>query len=147
MCAAGKSHPHLLLALNCLRANTFYDNLTFMGNPCFDPQEAKEYLYQREKLAKDEWEKKRQQLLSTVIGVLKEELSGQDLEAFLVGSLIKPYAFTESSDVDIVLINFHGDRFSLWSKLEQKIECEVEIILYEKCSFQEFVLTEGLKVL
>jgi hypothetical protein len=46
-----------------------------------------------------------------------------------------------------VVKNFHGDRFDLWAFLEKEIGRKVEVIPFETCHFQEFVLKDGLKVI
>lgn len=113
----------------------------------FDRDEAKKFLFERETAAKEKLEQERQQIFQKVVAFLKEEFKGTDVEVYLVGSLLIPYRFTNSSDVDIVLKNFHEDRFDLWTKLEEKIGRKIEIILFEKCSFKKFVIAQGFKVI
>lgn len=113
----------------------------------FDIDRAKHFLSERERKENEQREQERQQLLEKVISTLKSEFSGQSVEVFLVGSIIHPYKFTHRSDVDIVLKNFTGDRFAIWTRLENLIKRDVEVILYEKCHFKEYLDKEGLKVL
>jgi predicted nucleotidyltransferase len=115
-------------------------------NDDFDSQEAKEFLLARENQEKTSKEVERKKTLEKVISILKEEFEGSSVEVYLVGSIIKPFNFSSHSDVDIVLKNYTGDRFDYWGKLESKIGRQVEIILFETCHFQEFILKEGLKV-
>lgn len=117
-----------------------------MSTDDFNRDEAKKFLEAREAEEKQERETDRKEALRKVISILKEEFAGSSVEAYLVGSLIRPFQFSLTSDVDIVLKNFQGDRFDLWPKLEKKIGRKVEIILFETCHFQEFVVKEGLKV-
>jgi len=112
----------------------------------FDSEEAKKSLIAKEQKEKHENEGQRQATLQAVVASIKEELSGSGTEAYLVGSIIRPFHFSPRSDVDIVLKNYTGDRFDFWTKLEEKIKRPVEIILFETCPFQEFVLRDGLKV-
>ncbi len=112
----------------------------------FDAKKAKEYLQKREREQQEEKERERKVVLERVLLTLKKEFAGTQVEVYLVGSILRPFAFSSQSDVDIVLKNFQGDRFDLWPKLEEKIERKVEIILFETCHFQQFVLKEGLKV-
>lgn len=113
----------------------------------FDSDEAKKYLLQKENQAKEAREEVRKKILHKTIHVLKEKFANTSVEVYVVGSLIRPYAFTERSDVDIVVKNYQGDRFTLWGELENQIGRTVEIILFEACPFQEFVLKEGHKVI
>ena len=113
----------------------------------FDESAAKEFLFEKAKVEKESLEKERQALQKKVITILKDEFSSQDVEVFLVGSLIQQYKFTARSDVDIVLKNFKGDRFDVWTLLEERIGRNVEVILYEKCHFKDHVDQYGLKVL
>jgi predicted nucleotidyltransferase len=135
----------------------FFTNLLVFGkqifqNGCmvfdqFDSEEAKRLLLAREMKEKQERETARKEVLERTTLVLREEFNGSPVEVYLVGSLTRPYSFTPHSDVDIVLKNYTGDRFDLWTKLEKKIGRSVEIISFETCSFQEFVIKEGVKVL
>ncbi len=118
-----------------------------VGMKEFDANEAKKYLQERDERVKNQHEKERKEILEKVIAILREELKNSEVEVYLVGSIIRPFAFTPRSDVDIVLKNFAEDRFEIWSKLEKKIGKSVEIIPFETCQFPEFVLKEGLKVL
>lgn len=113
----------------------------------FDREEAKKFLRHREMLEKGKNEEIRKKILQKTVRELEEEFAGQGVEVYLIGSLTRPNAFTESSDIDIVLKNFKGDRFALWSKLAQKMDREIEIILYETCSFKDYVVSQGYKVL
>jgi len=112
----------------------------------FDSEEAKKYLLEKEKQEKLARESERKDVLEKSIAVLKKEFEGSSVEVYLIGSLIKPFAFSLHSDIDIVLKNYTEDRFHLWVTLEEKIGRKVEIILFETCRFQEFVVKEGLKV-
>lgn len=118
-----------------------------MQSDDFNKEEAEKFLIEREEKEKKEREKERKTTLEKVISILKEEFSGSSVEVYLVGSILRPFSFSSKSDVDIVLKNYSGDRFDLWPKLEKKIGRAVEIIPFETCHFQEFVLKEGYKVL
>ncbi len=113
----------------------------------FDPKEAKEFLQARAEKEKQQEEEARQLLLQQTLPVLQKYFSGSEVEVYIVGSLIRPYHFHSASDIDIVLKNFTGDRFQVWTELEGLLHRNVEIILFESCHFQDFVTTQGLKVI
>jgi predicted nucleotidyltransferase len=112
----------------------------------FDQQEAKKFLLERAQREKQEREDVRQKTLQRAITVLRERFQGSGIDVYLVGSILRPYHFTPSSDIDIVVKNFTGDRFQLWTELEDLLQRDVEVILFESCHFKEFVTKEGLKV-
>lgn len=112
----------------------------------FDTHEARENLAKLEKAKKDLSEKERLEVLSKTTEVLKSYFADKGIQVYLIGSLIQEGKFTRRSDVDIVLKGFHGDRFELWPDLEQKIDRKVEVILYEKCGFQDHVDRYGLRI-
>ncbi len=114
--------------------------------PDFDHEEAKKFLFAREEKEKERLEKTRKTVLDKTIVLLKEEFQGSSTEVYLVGSILQPFQFKDHSDVDIVLRNFKGDYFEIWSKLTFKFDRTVEVILFETCHFQDFVLKHGLKV-
>jgi predicted nucleotidyltransferase len=113
----------------------------------FDKEQAKKFLIEREAQEKEHDEQERLDLLAKVLRILKELFSNSDVEIYLVGSIIHPYKFHSKSDVDIVVKNYKGDRFDLWTKLESLIQKKVEVIIFENCSFQDHVTKAGYKVL
>ncbi|MBS0654225.1 MAG: nucleotidyltransferase domain-containing protein [Verrucomicrobia bacterium] len=112
----------------------------------FNRDEAKKYLLAEDAKKKAFLEKERQRLFETSLAVLRKEFQGSGVEVFLVGSILHSGRFTPNSDVDIVVKNFTGDRFILWTRLEEAIGRNVEVIRFELCPFQEFVSEEGYKV-
>ena len=116
-------------------------------NTPFNADEAKKFLQEKEKRERDEHEAQRKQVLEKLTAFLKQEFQSSTVEVYLVGSLTRPYQFSSRSDVDIVLKNFHGDRFDLMPRIETLTGRSVEIILYEQSPFQQEIDRNGLKVL
>lgn len=116
-------------------------------NNKFDSEEAKNFLLAKEEREKQQREEERNSLLQKVISILEKEFKGSSVEVYLIGSILKPFGFSSRSDVDIVLKNYKEDRFDFWAKLERNLSRKVEIILFETCPFQEFVLKEGFKII
>ena len=112
----------------------------------FDQEEAKRYLLAREEKEKQRLEMIRKETLDAATSLLKEEFKGTPIEVYLVGSILQPFKFKDYSDIDIVLKNFQGDLFEIWSKLSMKFDRTIEVILFETCPFQEFVIKDGFKV-
>lgn len=112
----------------------------------FDTQKAKEFLANRELQEREQREHERIAVLALTVDSLKKIFSDSNIEVYLVGSVTKPYSFHSHSDVDVVLKNFNGDRFDVWTKLETMIKRNVEIIIFEDCHFQEHVIKIGWKV-
>ena len=117
-----------------------------MKDNTFDDKEAKKFLLAKEEKEKALQEQNRLAVLEKVILTLKEEFQGSTVEVYLIGSVTQPFRFSANSDIDIVLKNYPGDRFEFWAKLEGKLDRRVEIIVFETCHFQDFVLKQGLKV-
>lgn len=112
----------------------------------FNTEEAKKFLLAKEEKEKSQRETERKAVLKKTISILERMFKGSTIEVYLVGSVLQPFCFSPRSDIDIVLKNHHGDRFELWTTLEQEIGRNVEIIPFETCHFQEFVLKDGYKV-
>ncbi|HNA62593.1 MAG TPA: hypothetical protein PKW79_05920 [Rhabdochlamydiaceae bacterium] len=112
----------------------------------FDFEAAKKSLRLKEERENEHKEEERLHFLQRAKTILEKEFKGTGVEVYLVGSILQPSRFTSMSDIDIVLKNFHGDRFELWAKLDRQIGRTVEIIIFETCHFQDFVLKDGLKV-
>lgn len=113
----------------------------------FDFNEAKKNLEKQERQKKEALEQERIDLLENVVNALKTIKFEPSVEVFLVGSITQPYKFHSGSDVDIVLKNFTGDRFDLWPQLERMIKRNVEVIIFENCSFQDYVMSMGYRVI
>ncbi|MBX9922982.1 MAG: hypothetical protein K2Y01_02620 [Rhabdochlamydiaceae bacterium] len=116
-------------------------------NDNFDTDKAKKFLETREGEEKERKEIERKAALSATVDLLKVLFSHTGVEVYLVGSIIQPYKFHSRSDVDVVLRNFHGDRFEVWTQLEALIKKNVEVIIFENCHFQEHVIKNGYRVL
>lgn len=117
-----------------------------MANP-FDPDIAKNHLEAGESQERERREGERIATLALVVDRLKAFEFSKEVELYLVGSITQPYQFYPHSDIDIVIRNFQGDRFALWTELEAIIHRKVEIILFEKCSFKDHVLKRGYRVI
>jgi hypothetical protein len=117
-----------------------------MSSTPFNEDEAKKFLVAQEEKEKERIETIRKAVLQTSITILKEEFQNSPVEVYLVGSILQPFQFQDRSDIDIVLKNFQGDYFETWSKLSMKFDRTIEVILFEQCHFQDFILKHGLKV-
>lgn len=115
--------------------------------PEFNIEEARKFLYERDLKKKEKLENERKFLLETVKSILIEEFQNSKVSVFLVGSIIRPYSFSSSSDIDIVLKNFDGNYFALFAKLEEKIKKNIDLIIFEECHFQDFIIKFGLKII
>ena len=113
----------------------------------FDQERAKKFLQEREEKEKNRLEQSRKETLDRTISILKEEFKESSIEVYLVGSILQPFQFKDFSDIDIVLKNFSGDYFEIWSKLSLKFDRTIEVILFETCHFQDHILKTGLKVI
>ncbi len=112
----------------------------------FDFEEAKKFLRGKEEKEKSQKEEERKTLLAKLIEILEREFKGSAVEVYLIGSIIQPFRFSTRSDIDIVLKNYQKDRFDFWVHLEREVGRKIEIIPFETCRFQDFVLKEGFRV-
>jgi predicted nucleotidyltransferase len=109
--------------------------------------ETVEHLHEKYNREKQQSEEERKKVLERTVRVLEGKFEGSGVEVYLVGSLIRPHKFNSESDIDIVLKNFKGDPLDIWTELDHQFEHPIEIILFEKCRFQEFITSQGLKVI
>lgn len=112
----------------------------------FNPEEAKKFLLAKETQEKQHKEEARKTALERVCSFLRQEFQGTSVEVYLIGSILKPHSFSSRSDIDIVLKNYKQDRFDFWARCEKQLDYPIEVILFEKCPFQDFVLKQGFKV-
>ncbi|MEW6618218.1 MAG: nucleotidyltransferase domain-containing protein [bacterium] len=97
----------------------------------------------REKAEKTEFLRK--ELLEKTFRVV-EELSGivSFEEAYIFGSLTKPYRFGEFSDIDIALKGFDKDKLTLaTSFLSRNLERDVNVVPLEEIHFAERIIMGG----
>ena len=67
-------------------------------------------------------------------------------EAVIFGSLVKPFRFTERSDVDIAFKGLEGDKlFYAVAFLSGEIGREVDIVELERVKFADKIEREGLR--
>jgi len=118
-----------------------------MDSSPFDESAAIENLKNIEKRAAADRESMRVSLLEKVKSILVQELSAKKCDVWLIGSLIQEGHFSKRSDVEIVIKNYEGDRFDLWTFLERKIGHQIMIFSFENCHFQDFVHNYGKKIL
>jgi len=112
----------------------------------FNQDASQQNLHRREMAKAAAREEHRLKLLQKTLEVLHKELQGQNVEVWLIGSITQPNKFSERSDVDIVVKNFFGDRFDLWTLVERQIGHDIEIIRFEECGFQNEIISKGMKV-
>lgn len=118
-----------------------------MDYPFFDEASALQNLKDQERKNLEQKEKLRVQLLAKTFSLLQEEFKGTDTKAWLIGSITSENQFSKRSDIDIVVQDYLGDRYHLWSSLEKKIGHEIEILRYEECAFQDDIMKYGLRVI
>ncbi|HOJ27480.1 MAG TPA: nucleotidyltransferase domain-containing protein [Spirochaetota bacterium] len=96
---------------------------------------------------KEERERIRCELLEkvhTVIGELHSVIAFK--EAYIFGSIIRPYSFTENSDIDIGFIGLDDkDLFKAMSFLSARLGYEVDVIQIERHRLGATILSEGLQ--
>lgn len=75
---------------------------------------------------------------------LSEEVSFR--EAYIFGSLVKPYQFGKFSDVDIAFSGLDKDKlFFVTSFLSRYLERDVNVVHIEDIHFKDKILKEGIK--
>ncbi|MCS7279941.1 MAG: nucleotidyltransferase domain-containing protein [Thermodesulfobacteriaceae bacterium] len=67
-------------------------------------------------------------------------------EAYLFGSITKPYRFRPNSDVDLAFLELEKDKlFYTVAFLSNFLEREVDVVELERVSFKKKIFTEGIK--
>ena len=92
-------------------------------------------------------EKRRQERLAAVLLALNE-LSFQIPfeEAYIFGSLAKPYSFFEESDVDVAVVGLKSEYFfKAIAFLSRELCAEVDIIQLEGHPLREVIAREGIR--
>lgn len=67
-------------------------------------------------------------------------------EAFIFGSVIRPYHFTERSDVDIAVEQMEVEAFfAAMGALSEAVERDVDLVELLKCPFAHRIRQQGVK--
>ncbi len=92
-------------------------------------------------------EQRRQEALARIIEAL-EELSSRFPfdEAYIFGSLVKPYRFFEGSDMDIAFVGLADEHFfKAAAFLSQAVDLDVDVLELEGHPLKAQILKEGLR--
>ena len=100
-------------------------------------------LKRREERRRQRCEELRQQTRQGLREALHELAPGEEI--LLFGSLTRPHAFHERSDVDIAFI--HEPKkyscYGLQARIEERIHRPVDLIILSECRFREKIKREG----
>src|SRR5262245_20857434 len=98
-----------------------------------------------EKIKQRRWEHReelRQQVRQRLKEALEQLAPGEQI--FLFGSVTRPYAFHDRSDVDIAFVEEpKQSRYRLQAKLEEIIHHSVDLIVLSECRFRKKIEREG----
>jgi len=88
----------------------------------------------------------RQAMIDRVRRALKEMSESIHFkDAYLFGTITKPYRFFEKSDVDIAFIGLRDeDFFKAIAYLSRRLERNVDVVQLEKYRLREKVIKEGI---
>ena len=91
--------------------------------------------------------RERRKLLARTVSALNKLSSRVKFrEAYIFGSITKPYMFFDSSDVDIAFLGLEEDKlFFTVAFLSEEIGRDVEVIELEKAPFKDKILREGIR--
>ena len=66
-------------------------------------------------------------------------------KVLLFGSVTRPHAFHERSDVDIAFIEEPRriSRYALQTRLEEIVRCPIDLVVLAECRFREKIEREG----
>lgn len=90
-------------------------------------------------------ELQRRQLLKEVEDAL-DKLKIDFDEAYIFGSLARPYQFLPHSDIDICFVGLDKrDFFKVWAELTRRLSYDnIQILRMEEIDFKEKILKEGI---
>jgi len=67
-------------------------------------------------------------------------------EAYIFGSVTRPYGFTQLSDVDVAVEQIHPQLFfPAIADLSEQVERDVDLIELSKCHFSNLLRQKGIK--
>ncbi len=66
---------------------------------------------------------------------------------WLFGSILHPYAFSASSDIDIAVEGYVGSRLDLFPELERLLQMKIDLVIMEKSQIREMIEEFGEKIL
>ena len=107
----------------------------------------KENLRARDLKQKEGREVRRKERLKYVCGKLKLYFKNYpECNVYLTGSIVRPGAFSNGSDIDIAVENYPGGRLDLFMELSELIDLPVDLIIIERCQFADHIREKGVRV-
>ena len=99
---------------------------------------------EREKKAQEELRLQLIQKLFNILDKLRREIPFE--EAYLFGSIVRPYKFLEGSDVDIGFIGLKDDHFfKTISFISREVGVDVDVVQLEGHRLAEKIKKDGIK--
>jgi predicted nucleotidyltransferase len=97
--------------------------------------------------SRENQENKRQKIIEIITHVLDDLSEDVDFkEAYLFGSITKPFRFSENSDIDIGFIGLSDrDLFKAMSVISEKTGFDVDVVQLEGHRLKEKIMREGAK--
>lgn len=96
---------------------------------------------------KEKREVLRTTVLSNTIHTLQSYFSGKRvLAVYLCGSILRPGAFDEDSDIDIAVAGLQENTLRVSADLEELLNRDIDLIELEHCRFREAIEKEGMKI-
>ena len=120
------------------------DHMDKMHN---ETERIREFLHNKVCKRRNAREELRLEVLAQVKEKIRDTFFDSGMEVFLIGSLLRSYHFSEYSDIDIVIKNYKGEIYEIQKELENALNKDVDIIIYEKSPFKELIDRFGEKVL
>ncbi len=103
-----------------------------------------EKVHQKKRAKKEKTRKKALRDISTVLELLKKDVFFED--AYLFGSVTKPFQFHEHSDIDLAFKGLDGDKlFFATGFLSRYLERDVNVVPLEDIHFKDKILKQGIK--
>ncbi len=92
-------------------------------------------------------EQKRLETFARVTAWLETQGASYDIQqAYLFGSITRPYQFSEHSDVDVAAENIRPDRFfEAMASLSESVERDVDLVELLKCPFTAKIRQQGIQ--
>lgn len=93
-------------------------------------------------------EARRRRQLAELRSQLREYFARKKVaRVYLTGSIIRPGAFDEDSDIDIAVRGLEDDFFRVSAELEALVGRDLDLIELERCPFAAQVEREGVRII
>ena len=107
----------------------------------------KSYLFSKQAIQASQYEKMRLSELNNTVAILQQFFKNEAGKVFIFGSINHKGCFFPSSDIDIAVSGFQGNRIDLYCALSNLFQRKIDLVILEKSRIKEYILNDCIQII